>query len=333
MNRCPRFFILAALILATVRPQAFSAQAQPQDPSAQAGSPSKSPTPKSSQPAPTASAVRIAYPLPGDWAPELLYGILSSANPAAKLQLERAAFAAGPAIIPQLKAALKDDRTATFAARELAYIGGKRTLPILASLLKDPRNLDLRRFYYGALGEFDDSSTRQILLSQIANSDSEPDRSVTEDAILALTVPTDPNLIPNLKALEAKIHDVVIQSDIENAISIIQIRAAALRSAIGAASGASVGQAIRAYFLPALKPPPTGSQSPGEPPSMPPVSVKIAHVTYTPDGSRALARVLFEIPSSVATYDMVLKIEGGQWKLASVWLRNESERAASPHSD
>ena len=45
--------------------------------------------------------------LPGNWAPELLDGILSSPNEEAQQALLRATFAAGPAIIPQLAEALK----------------------------------------------------------------------------------------------------------------------------------------------------------------------------------------------------------------------------------
>src|SRR2546427_8869173 len=59
-----------------------------------------------------------------DWAPELLDAILSSPNEEAHDALYRAAFAAGPAIVPQLEAAIKDDRTAEFAAQSLAFIRG-----------------------------------------------------------------------------------------------------------------------------------------------------------------------------------------------------------------
>ncbi len=90
-------------------------------------------------------------PLPGDWGPELLYGILSSPNEEAQFGLLRATFAAGPAIIPQLTEALKDDRTAEYAAQSMAYIGGEKALPVLGKLLSDPRDFNLRRFTYGAL--------------------------------------------------------------------------------------------------------------------------------------------------------------------------------------
>ena len=91
-------------------------------------------------------------PLPGDWAVDLLYRMLSSANPQAADDLLRAAAAAGPEIIPQLEEGLKEDGTAEFAAQALAYIGGPKALEILWKAVGDPRDLNLRRFYYGALG-------------------------------------------------------------------------------------------------------------------------------------------------------------------------------------
>ncbi len=103
----------------------------------------------------------------------------------------RATFAAGPAIIPQLAAALKDDRTAEYAAQSLAYIGGDQALPILWKLLSDPRDLNLRRFTYGALAEFDSPQATDMLFDVINKSDDEPDRTVTEAAVIALTVRTD----------------------------------------------------------------------------------------------------------------------------------------------
>ncbi len=127
---------------------------------------------------------------------ELLDAIERSPNPEAQDALYRAAVAAGPAIIPQLEEALKDDRTAEFAAQALAFIGGAQAMQILWKLQSDTRDLSLRRFYYGALGEFDAPEATQTLLAAINRADEEPDRTVTEAAILALTVRSDPNAAP-----------------------------------------------------------------------------------------------------------------------------------------
>src|SRR5208283_413700 len=51
---------------------------------------------------------QVQEPLPGDWAAELLDGILSAPNAEAADSLFRAAFAAGQSIIPQLAESLKD---------------------------------------------------------------------------------------------------------------------------------------------------------------------------------------------------------------------------------
>src|SRR5579863_4374559 len=163
--------------------------------------------------------------IPGDWAPELLDAILSSPNPAARQALLDAAFAAGPSIVPQLEAALKDDRTAEFAAKSLAFIGGNTALEILAKLVQDPRDLDLRRFFYGALGELQTPESTRILFNTLAGSDAEPDRTVTEAAIVALTVRPDLSLLPPLRQIETKIKDVVIHDDMENASEVIESRA------------------------------------------------------------------------------------------------------------
>src|SRR5271157_522018 len=77
------------------------------------------PASAAAQPPNSASAAQEAQQpdevvLPGDWAPELLDAILSSPNADARDSLLDAAFAAGPALVPQLEAALKDDRTAEF---------------------------------------------------------------------------------------------------------------------------------------------------------------------------------------------------------------------------
>src|SRR5712692_2769751 len=82
-----------------------------------------------------------------DWAPQLLDAVLSSPNPEARDALYRAAFASGATLLPQLQAALKDDRTAEFAAQSLAFIGGDKALEVLASLESDRRDLNLRRFF------------------------------------------------------------------------------------------------------------------------------------------------------------------------------------------
>ncbi len=268
--------------------------------------------------------------LPGDWAPELLDAILSSPNTEASNALHRAAFAAGPAIVAHLEAALKDDRTAEFAAQSLAFIGGETALKILFKLVSDPRDLNLKRFYYGALGEFDSPEATQTLLDVINRSDEEPDRTVTEAAVVALTVRSDLSLGPRLRQAEAKIKDLVIRDDLDNALAVIESRACYLGSPEGKKSGGSIEGAIRTYFMPALKPPsasspskpPAGSPAPAEPG----VHVEIQNLTFSPDKTRALARVIFEDPSALANYDMVLQKRYGNWTLASVWLGTEVEK-------
>lgn len=292
----------------------------------------------------TGSAAEEAEPLPTDWAPELFYSILTSANPDAAEALYRAAFAAGPAIVPQLEAALKDDRTAEFAAQSLAFIGGPQAMEILARLVNDSRDLDLRRFFYGALGEFQTPAATKALMKAVAESDSEPDRTVSEAAVLALTVRSDPALLPEIKKAETQIKDVVIHDDLDNAVAVMEIRAKYLASEEGRKAGGSIDAAVRTYFIPALEPPPeAASQTPGRAagqsaqargtaaakPSAratPQVSVEVSHLTLSPDQSRALARVVFEDPSAVATYDMVLEKQSGNWTVASVWLGSESPK-------
>ncbi len=286
-------------------------------------------------------------PLPGDWAPELLYSILTSANPDAADALYSSAFAAGPAIIPQLEAALKDDRTAEFAAQSLAFIGGPKAMEILAGLMKDPRDLDLRRFFYGALGEFNTPQATDILMKTIAGSDAEPDRTVSEAAVLALTVRSDPAILPELKKAEAQIKDVVIHDDLDNAAAVIEVRAKYLASDEGRKAGGSVDAAVRTYFIPALEPPPEAASKTSRPtagrgseahgtvagktaaPAAPAVSVEVHHLAFSPDQSRALARVIFEDPSATATYDMVLQKQSGSWTVASVWLGEETLKPAT----
>jgi len=301
--------------------------------------------PKESAPsrAPAVAGDEQEEPLPGDWGPELLDGILSSPNEEAQYSLVRATFAAGPAIIPQLTEALKDDRTAEYAAQSLAYIGSDQALPILWKLLSDPRDLDLRRFTYGALAEFDSPQATDILFDAINKSDDEPDRTVTESAVIALTVRTDTTLLPRLLASEKKLQDVVIRDDLDNARAVIEERAKYLASPEGKKSGGSIESAVRTYFIPALEPPPapeTGAASAvkksiGKAPAAPSlekprplVSVDVRSVTFSPDKSRALARVVFEDPTAMAYYDFVLQKRFGDWTLASVWLGPEVEKKA-----
>lgn len=272
-------------------------------------------------------------PLAGDWAPQLLDAILSSPNVEAGEALHRAAFAAGPATVPQLQTALKDDRTAEFAAQSLAFIGGPRALEILSKLMDDPRDLNLRRFFYGALGEFPTPQATEVLLEAVNRADAEPDRTVTEAAILALTVRSDATVVPRLRDAETKIKDVVIRLDLENALEVIERRARYLASPEGKKAGGSIEQAVRIYFMPALEPPPPGpaaSRSPARhsAPIKPQVSVQIQSLTFSPVKMRALARVVFEDASAMAYYDMVLQKQFGDWTLASVWLGAEVEKTA-----
>ncbi len=278
---------------------------------------------------------------PAEWGPELLDGILSSPNGDAQAGLLRATFAAGPALIPQLTTALKDDRTAEYAAQSLAYMGGEKALDILWKLLTDPRDLNLRRFTYGALAEYDSPQATDVLLYVIGKSDQEPDRTVTEAAIIALTVHTDPKLIPRLAALGNKIQDVVIRDDIENASTVIEERAKYLASPEGQKAGGSIDAAVRTYFIPALEPngpaaaaplhpaskaPGKAPSSPSPPKTQPLVSVNVRDITLSPDGNRALTRVVFEDAESMAFYDFVLQKRLGNWTLASVWLGPEIEK-------
>jgi len=279
--------------------------------------------------------------LPGDWAPQLLDGILSSPNLEAQDALYRAAFAAGPAIVPQLEVAVKDDRTAEFAAQSLAFIGGERAIQLLWQLISDPRDLNLRRFYYGALAEFDAPEATQTLLEVVNRADQEPDRTVTEAAILALTVRSDARLLPALREAEKKIQDVVIRLDLENARAVIENRARYLATPEGKKTGGSIEDAVRTYFIPALEPlspPPASKQPPGgrRTPAPPLVTVKVERLTLSPDKTRALARVIFEDPSATAHYDIVLQKRYGNWTIASVWLGAEIEKPsplppAAPH--
>lgn len=216
---------------------------------------------------------------PSDWCPELMDAILSSPNQDARGLMLEAAFAAGPEIVPKLQKALSDDRTAEFAAQALAFIGGPDAIKILASLMADKRDLNLRRFFYGALGEYHSPEATGALLEAIARSDAEPDRTVTEAAILAFSVHSDPSLIPQLRQVEGKIQDVVIRDDLDNVIEVIQKRAhdvaASAETAKGSLPGTiegppggsisddltpgSLRAAIQLYFLPAFGPEPKES--------------------------------------------------------------------------
>jgi hypothetical protein len=274
-------------------------------------------------------------PLPGDWAVELLDGILSASNPDAADSLLRAAFAAGRDIVPQLAVALKDDRTAEFAAQSLAFIGGQEALQILWKLQEDKRDLNLRRFYYGALGEFDADQAIQTLFDVINKSDSEPDRTVTENAILALTVETNPKLPDMIRQAEKKLQDVVVRDDLENALDVIQIRSKYLATPEGKKAGGAINDAVHTYFLPALQPPPSSSLDAGHPPApaKPEVKVEIQNLTFSPDKMRALAAVTFEVPSALAKYDLVLQKRFGNWEVVSVWLGAETDKpGATPSS-
>jgi hypothetical protein len=292
-------------------------------------------------PAPAVTGDEQEQPLPGDWAPELLDGILSSSNEEAQYSLLRATFAAGPAVIPQLTEALKDDRTAEYAAQSLAFIGGDQALPILGKLLSDPRDLNLRRFTYGALAEFDSPQANDMLFNAIDKSDDEPDRTVTECALIALTVRTDTTVLSRLTASEKKLQDVVIRDDLDNARAVIEERAKYLASPEGKKSGGSIEAAVRTYFIPALEPLPSAEVKTTTPvgktlgnvplaPSLPKtqssVTVDVRSVTLSPDRNRALARVVFEDPTATAYYDFVLEKRSGNWALASVWLGPEVEK-------
>jgi hypothetical protein len=288
-----------------------------------------------------AAATEPKQPLPGDWAPALLDGVLSSPNEEAQFALLRATFAAGPAIIPQLAEALKDDRTAEYAAQSLAFIGGDRALDILWKLLDDPRDLNLRRFTYGMLGEYESPQATDVLFDVIDKSDSEPDRTVTETAVIALTVRTDSKLLSRLREAESKLQDVVIRDDLDNARAIIEARAKYLASPEGKKAGGSLESAVRTYFIPALEMPSPPEVAPASPAKTavgkgatlpartrpkPQVAVEIRSVTLSPDKSRALTRVAFEDPTATAYYDIVLQKRYGNWTIASVWLGPEIEK-------
>lgn len=273
------------------------------------------------------------------WAPALLYGIISSSSPEALNSLYDAAFATGPAIVPQLEEALKDDRTAEFAAQSLAFIGGEEAFTALSKLPSDPRNLGLSRYYYGALGEIDTPQANDYLLSVIRNANSQPDRTVTEAAIIALTVHKAAGLVPQLKQAESKLTDPVIQDDLDNAISVIQSRGQ--YEVTHKNTGGSLQQALNFYFEPALE------SAQGEPlaadssqshaaarpqtqPSASAAKVEIQHVEFNRGQTRAFARVSFEDEGVSENYRIVLQKKYGDWTVASVWLTMQEEGAAEP---
>ena len=294
------------------------------------------------EPPPEGFAMEDERPLPGDWAVALLDRISNSSSPEAKDDLFRAVMAAGPAVIPMLEPGLQDDRTAEFAAQALAFIGGEKALKLLWGLTTDRRDLNLRRFYYGALGEFGAPEAAETLLDVIRRADDEPDRTVTETAIVALTVRSDPKLLPPLREAEKNIEDIVIKLDLENAIEVIERRAKYL-AAGQKEPGGSVDYAIRTYFAPALDLGPE-SADPGTPtpkrvpargsaakpparPAPPPIKVQVQNITLSPGQTRALARVVFEDPSASATYDIVLQKQYGNWMVASVWTGIQTEKS------
>ena len=276
-----------------------------------------------SQSLPAAVAQERSRLLNEKWDPAKLYAMLTSPDPAEREDLYRAAFAAGPAIIPKLQDALKDDRTATFAAQTLAWFGGERSLAILKKLVNDPRNLDLRRFYYGALGGAADPRDVEILLNKIRTSDHEPDRDVTRDAILALSISSDAALVPQLQQAEKQVTDPVIQDDIETAATVIGLRAQYMATPAGKLAGSSPEQAIRSYFMPALQAMPGGDDAGGQTAG---VEVNVRSLTWSPDKTRLLAAVDFENPEAVASYHVVVQKSPAGWKVASVWLGEEREK-------
>ena len=265
-----------------------------------------------SPPSTAAIGAPKAAPLPGDWGPELLYGIASSSNTSAQEALYDAAFATGPSLIPELQAALKDDRTAEFAAQVLAFLGGEKAMEILGALVRDPRDLDLRRFYLGALGEYTNPDITRLLLRAVEKSNLEPDRTVTQAAIWALTVRSDPTLVPAIRKAEIGIEDPVLRDELDSAGNVIEERAQYLASPEGKVAGGSVQEALHTYFIAGLeqdapsharaaKARPAKAAEPAQ------TRIELERVVLTPDQSRALAHVRFVQSGSSANYDIVLQ--------------------------
>ena len=150
-------------------------------------------------------------------------------------------------------------------------------------------------------------SRRIFFSTRLKNPTPEPDRTVTEAAVIALTVRTDPSILSRIDAAEKNLQDVVIHDDLDNARMVIAERAKYLATDRGKTAGGSIDSAVRTYFLPALEPPP---QTPAEPrptpnfngkkpiapairaPKLvtPIVRVEVRSVTLSPDKNRALAR-------------------------------------------
>lgn len=269
-----------------------------------------------------------------DWGPALLYAIINAPNTGALESLYDAAFAAGADLTPQLIAALPDDRTAVFAAQALAFVANDAAMKQLALLVHDPRDLDLRRFYYGTLGEFRDPRATAQLVEAIGRSDQESDRTVTEAVIQALSVRSDPALVKPLREAEGRITDPVVHDDLEVAIQAIQARAAFLATPQGKNTGGSIEEAIHSYFIPALRASTPAAHKPAArtgaqrlaTPVPPGPRVIVEHIQLNPDKTRALTHVMFDTPEVDARYDLVLQKEYGDWVVASVWLRSENEK-------
>jgi hypothetical protein len=227
---------------------------------------------------------------------------VNSPNAEARDALLDSAFAAGPAIVPLLEKALQDDRTAEFAAQSLAFIGGGNALEVLSKLSKDPRDLNLRRFYYGALAEFEQPQAAKLLLYVVGRGDEEQDRTVTEAAILALTVRSDPSLVAPLKELHARLKDIVIKDDVENALDVIQARARYLASPEGKKVGGSVEETVRTYFVPALEVPLVSNKLVASPSSAPTAAtLSPGQHGREPDRSGQAARATAAGPSATPT--------------------------------
>lgn len=280
----------------------------------------------------------MGAPVPDySWAPALLYDVISSPSPTAMNSLYDATFVTGSAIVPQLTAALADDRTASYAAQSLAFIGGTEALSALSKLVNDPRNLNLRRFYYGALGEFDTPQANKYLLYVLRHANNEPDRTVTEAALVALTVHSRADLIPQLKQIQATLTDPLIQDDLENAIGVIQARAQYL--AVHKSPGGAIQDALNLYFEPALasainpqvKHWTTGATNQAQTPQ---AKVEIHRLVFSPNRARALAHVVFTIEGESQRYRIVLQKQYGDWTVASVWLvlPRESDGGVKPLS-
>ena len=131
---------------------------------------------------------------------------------------------------------------------------------MLWRLLSDPRDLNLRRFTYGALAEFDSPQATDILFDAINKSDNEPDRTVTESAVIALTVRTKPlcrACLPRKKNFRTS-----------SSATTWTTPGKSLKSGPstwlpqGKHSGGSIESAVRTYFIPALEPQ-SASAAPG----------------------------------------------------------------------